>query len=303
LEREIGAKLLNRGSRGELRLTEVGTVTLAQAETLLEAAALAEREITRTLSGDREIHFGVTGGAPIVADALVCFHGSHPTAEIKLFEGDRIDAISALRTGELDIALIVDDPDNPLPPDAKFDAEPLYDDSMLLVLPEYHRHAEAEMVDLAELAEETWIDRVSDASPWASRHPGLITPWSKMLKSACQSAGFEPTIAISARNPLTVQRLVVAGVGLALLSELALADPHPRVRIRRFLPTKTRQILLARNNGATSEQVLVLADALRITAHTYTASQGRRLRQLLANGHEAPPAASAPPRQRIRAVS
>jgi DNA-binding transcriptional LysR family regulator len=303
LEREIGAKLLDRGSRGELHLTEVGTVMLAQAETLLEVAELAEREIAQTINGDGEIHFGVSGGAPIVADALVRFQGSHPSAELKLFEGDRVDAISALRARELDLALIVDDPDDPLPPDAKYETEVLYDDSMLLVLPEHHPLAEAEVVDLIDLAEESWIDRVSDTSPWASHRPGLITPWSKMLKSACRDAGFEPTIAISARNPLTCQRLVVAGVGLALLSELALADPHPRVRIRRFQPIKTRQILLGRNNSATSDHVLALADALRITAHEYTASKGRRLRQLLANGTEVAPVAPRATRPRIRAVS
>lgn len=300
LEREIGAKLLDRGSRGELHLTEVGTVMLAQAEMLLEVADAAEREISQTINGDGEIHLGVTGGAPIIADALVLFHRAHPTAELKLFEGDRIDAITALRVRELDIGLVVDDPDDPLPPDAKFEAEPLYDDPLLLVLPEHHPLADAEIVDLIDLAEESWIDRVSDTSPWASHHPGLITPWSKMLKSACRDAGFEPNIAISARNPLTVQRLVVAGVGIALLTELALADPHPRVRIREFKPAKTRRILLARNNSASSEQILALAEALRITARDYSRSQNRRLKKLLANG-QSPDAAA--PQRRIRAVN
>ncbi|HEX4033555.1 MAG TPA: LysR substrate-binding domain-containing protein, partial [Solirubrobacteraceae bacterium] len=302
LEREIGAKLLDRGSRGELHLTEVGTVMLEQAETLLEAAAVAEREINRTINGDGEIHLGVTGGAPIVADALVRFHRANPGADLKLFEGDRIDAITALRARELDIGLIVDDPEEPLPPDAKFESEPLYADPLLLVLPEHHPLAEVEVIDLIDLAEDSWVDRVSDTSPWASHHPGLITPWSKMLKSACAAAGFEPRIAISARNPLTVQRLVVAGVGVALLSELALADPHPRVRIREFQPAKTRSILLARNNSSSSEQVLQLSEALRLTARDYARTQPRRLRALLANGpaqDAAPPLATA---RRIQSV-
>ena len=301
LEREVGAKLLDRGSRGELTLTEVGVVMLAQADIVLDAAAAAEREIDQTLNGDGEIHVGVTGGAPIIADALVRFHRAEPTAEVKLFEGDRIDAITALRAGELDIALIVDDPDKPLPPDAKFEAELLYDDPMLLVLPQQHPLADSQNVDLSELSDESWVDRVSDTSPWASHHPGLSTPaWSKMLKSACHDAGFEPSIAISARNPLTVQRLVVAGVGIALLSELALADPHPRVRITTFQPAKTRQILLARRNDAISQQIVGLAAALRSTAREYEVTRAQRLEHLMANGTGQPGVAEHP---RIRAVS
>jgi DNA-binding transcriptional LysR family regulator len=299
LEREIGAKLLHRGSRGELHLTEVGSVMLEQAEILLETAIAAEREINQTINGSGEIHLGITGGAPIIADALVRFHRANPNAALKLFEGDRIDAITALRARELDLGLIVDDPEEPLPPDAKFIAEPLYEDRLLLVLPEHHPLAQAKVVDLIDLAEESWIDRVSDLSAWASHHPGLITPWSKMLKSACAAAGFEPQIAISARNPLTVQRLVVAGIGVALLSELALADPHPRVRIREFQPAKMRSILLARNNSSSSEQVLALGETLRQTAREYVRTQPRRLKELLANGVDAKPA---DPRRRIQAV-
>ncbi|HUB76606.1 MAG TPA: LysR substrate-binding domain-containing protein, partial [Solirubrobacteraceae bacterium] len=108
-----------------------------------------------------------------------------------------------------------------------------------------------------------------------------------------------PRIAISARNPLTVQRLVVAGVGVALLSELALADPHPRVRIREFQPAKTRSILLARNNSASSQQINELCDALRRTAREYARTQQRRLKELLANGIAVE---SVEPRRQIRAL-
>jgi hypothetical protein len=89
---------------------------------------------------------------------------------------------------------------------------------------------------------------------------------------------------MSARNPLMVQRLVVAGVGLALLSELALVDPHPLVRIRQFDPPKTRRLFLAQGTRkSNSRNVEMLADALRETAVEYTRFQPARLEKLLAN--------------------
>ena len=294
LEREIGAKLLERGSRGELHLTKVGAVVLAQAEGLLDAAEGAERQITTSIeAGNRETKLGVTGGAPIVADAIVRFRKSSPDAQLRLFEGNRTDMIAALRARELDVGLVVEDPADPIPPDARFVSEPLYDDPILLVLPRGHSAAVSETVSVADLAGETWIDRNVDATPWAVRRPGDMPPFSPLLKMVCREAGFEPRIALATINPLYVQRLVAARVGIALLSELALAEPHPQVVIRRIDPPRIRRLTLATVPASLSSNNLVaLAEALRATCRRYAAVQPRRLAELLthdtpASGHHA----------------
>src|SRR6202012_4896980 len=112
LESEIGAKLLERSSRGELHLAKVGTVMLRQSESLLDAALAAEMEIARMVddrSGRSEISFGTACGAPIIADALVHYRKTN-TGEIHVLEGERAEIVSALRAQELDLALIFDDP-------------------------------------------------------------------------------------------------------------------------------------------------------------------------------------------------
>jgi len=193
LEREIGARLLERGPRGELHLTEAGVVTQAQAETLLEAATIAEQEITRSVNSDSAVHLGVSGGAPIVADTLARFLRAHPTAEIKLFEVDLVDVVGGLRGRNLDLAVGVHDPADPIASDAKLVTEPLYDDPMLLVLPEGHRLANDDTVDLHELAQENWIDRASDTPPWLGKHACPNQPWSAILTSACCDGGSHRT--------------------------------------------------------------------------------------------------------------
>lgn len=275
LEKEVGAKLLERGRRGDVQLTRVGKVMLKQAEMLLDAAATAELQLANSMDVNvGETRIGMSGGAPIVADALVLFQKALPEAEVSLIEAERSEIVANLRSRDYDLALIVEDPRAPLAADDKFDSEHLYDDPLLVSLPENHALAEDETIPIAALASESWIDRLGDA-----------TPWSSMLRVACMEAGFEPKVALSTRNGLTVQRLVAAGVGIALVSELTVSEPQPGVVVRRIDPPMWRRIHVASVPvGLLSAEAAVLVDALRMTSRRYTAGRDDRVAELVGSG-------------------
>ena len=63
-----------------------------------------------------------------------------------------------------------------------------------------------------------------------------ITSGGKVLFRACELAGFEPRIAFESDDYTAIQELVGAGVGVALLPDLALCPPHPSVVLRSLGP-------------------------------------------------------------------
>lgn len=271
LEREVGAQLLERGCRGEVRLTEVGRVLLAQAEILLEAATRATSEVAHSIVGSDDVRLGMSGGAPIVATATALFRETCTEPGLRVCEGDAAASLSALAAGGLDVAVLALDALAPYPEDDRFAFEPLLNDPMLLVLPERHRLAEAAEIRLSELRDEPWIER-----------GGPDMPWAEMLRAACAGEGFTPAVAVTTANLHTVQLLVATGTGIALLPQLAIHDTHPDVVVRELAPRLSRHIVLASLAGvALTPTVEQLCAALRSAAGRHAALAGDRLAQLV----------------------
>jgi DNA-binding transcriptional LysR family regulator len=228
LELEVGAQLLERSHRGGVTLTEAGEVLLEHAETLLARMEDAEAELAEvTFASSSRVRLGAfaTASATIVADALVRVRHLRPDLTITLVEGEYPETIERLKSRHIDIAVVFDDPLHPVPPDEQVEIRYLYEDPLLLALPRRHRLAQQDTVDIADLEADAWIEGA-----------GRETPCSLILFAACQEAGYEPRIGFSSGNYQVVQRLVAAGVGVALVPELALWGPYPDVVIRPLTP-------------------------------------------------------------------
>ena len=111
-------------------------------------------------------------------------------------------------------------------------------DPMYLALPRAHRLAGRARMRLADLSEEAWV-QTSAPSPCA-RH----------VVRSCHAAGFEPNVAFESDDYQTVQGLVAAGVGVALIPELALSVVREDVVIRALSPASpVRQVIAATPSG------------------------------------------------------
>ena len=90
-----------------------------------------------------------------------------------------------------------------------------------------------------DLREEAWV-QTSRSSPCA-RH----------VVRCCHAAGFEPNVSFESDDYQTVQGLVAAGVGVALIPELALSVVREDIAIRALSPAPpVRQVIAAAPAGA-----------------------------------------------------
>jgi DNA-binding transcriptional LysR family regulator len=170
--------------------------------------------------------------------AIADFRASYPNVELTLAEGEPEEIAPRLRAGELDLALLFEfDDETPLL--AEMARSPLLQDPMYLALPREHRLAKKSRLRLSELKDEAWV-QTSSASPCA-RH----------VVRRCHAAGFEPSVSFESDDYQTVQGLVAAGVGVALIPQLALSVVREDIVIRALSPAPpVRQVIAATPDGA-----------------------------------------------------
>jgi DNA-binding transcriptional LysR family regulator len=222
LEQRAGAKLVDRTPRG-VRLTEAGRVLLGHSEAILARLAEAEAEldaITDMRGGKVRLMSFPTGGASLIPRAMAAFRERHPGVAVELSVGKGDEAIERLRAGDADIALLLESGFGRTSDDGRLDRIHLLDDPMLVVLPADHPLAGRPVLKLADLADETWI---ADGSP---------CPDSAIFLRACHAAGFEPRVAFQNEDYLAIQGFIAAGVGIALIPQLALQAVRDDVVIR-----------------------------------------------------------------------
>jgi DNA-binding transcriptional LysR family regulator len=240
LEAEAGTALLERHPRG-VSLTAAGQTLVAHAEGILARLDAAEASLSAIagLRGGRlRVASFPTAGATLMPLAIAEFRACYPQVELTLAEGEPEAIVARLRAGELDLALLFEFAGESLP-ERDIARTDLLEDPMYLALPRTHPLAAKERLRLADLAAEAWV-QTSSSSPCA-RH----------VVRSCHAAGFEPNVAFESDDYQTVQGLVAAGVGVALIPELALSVVREDVAIRALSPAPPlRQVIAATPHGA-----------------------------------------------------
>ena len=237
LEKESGAKLVERGARG-IRLTEAGEALVAHADAILSRIDDAEQELAAIagLKGGRlRLACFQSAGATLVPRAVAEFVKRHPQVELALRQAEPEEAHDALCSGDIDLALIYDFPDNPMGfPD--LDVVPLLDDPYDILMREDHPLAKRRRVTLADFKDDTWIN--------STRGCGCHF----LVTGACRREGFDPHVAIETDDNEAVQAFVAAGAGIGLLPKLAL--------------TTVRAGLLARDLGSKAPERRIMTATL-----------------------------------------
>jgi len=260
LEKETGATLVNRNARG-IRMTDAGEALVRHADAILTRMCDAEAELEAIagLRGGRvRLASFTTAGSTFVPSAIAAFHDRYPGVELRLVESDPPESVPMLKSGELDLAIVYDPFGEG---DTDLDRTPLLEDPMNVVLPVGHRLADKAKIRLKDLAAERWI-QTSDSCPCCA-----------LVNDACRHAGFEAQIAFESDDYLTVQGLVAAGVGVAMIPELGLAASRPDIVVR---PLAGEQIVRnigavtlpgSRKQPATNAMVEILCEAAESYRH------------------------------------
>jgi DNA-binding transcriptional LysR family regulator len=265
LEAETGMTMLERHPRG-IRLTNAGEVLVQHAEGILARLETAEAELSAIAglrAGRLRMASFPTAGATLMPLAIATFRERHPDIELTLAEGEPDQIVPRLRAGELDLALLFD---FGAPGAASERLSPLVEgltrvdlleDPMHLALPRKHPLAGKRKLELADLGAEAWV-QTAGSSPCA-RH----------VVRCCLAAGFEPNVSFESDDYQTVQGLVAAGVGVALIPQLALSVVREDIRIRTLSPHPPMRSVLAaapadvRLSPATPVMLTILEEVAR----------------------------------------
>ncbi len=243
LEAETGTPLVIRDRRG-IRPTAAGATLVSHAETIFAQVEAAEAELAAVLgvrAGRLRVASFPSAGATLMPLAVAAFRRAHPDVALTLAEGEPEEMGPRVRAGEFDLALLFEFPgvqprrDRP---GAGLRSVTLLEDPMDVALPADHPLAATPALTLADLRAQRWV-QTSAASPCA-RH----------VVRSCLAAGFEPDVAFESDDYETVQGLVAAGVGVALIPRLALTHLHPGIVVRALAPqSPTRQVTAVTMSG------------------------------------------------------
>jgi DNA-binding transcriptional LysR family regulator len=260
LERESGTVLIERNPRG-IRLTDAGEALVRHADGILARIADAEAELEAIagLRGGR-LRLGSfpTAGATLMPKAIARFSHKHPGVELSLAEADPMESLPRLKAGELDLVL-VDDTSGVLGQD-EVEFEHVLDDPLHIALPKDHPLSDRPRLRFEDLAEDQWIQPTQACA--CSRH----------AEDACAKAGYVPRVAYESDDFGVVQGLVAAGVGVALLPELALVGERSDIVVRPIgkKPIVRKIYAATLANGYRSPALEEMLALLKETAREYT---------------------------------
>lgn len=219
LETDVGQALVRSHSRG-VTLTTAGRALADHADEILRQMRMAESE----LQAMRELQTGAlrlasfaSAGAGLLPEAIAAFSAEHPAVELSLVECEPPQAYDALRDGEIDLALVFAFGE-PRTHEALEHAA-LLDDPLFVAMPAGHPLAGQKRIPLRSLRSQPWIKgayTVEESD--ADGAEVLAIPRSKV---AFQGGDF-----------MTVQGLVAAGAGVAVIPRLALQALRPDVVVR-----------------------------------------------------------------------
>lgn len=255
LEGELGVALIER-RRGGVRPTAAGAALAGHVGGILARIETAESEIAAIAAGHggrlRTASFP-TAGATLMPQAIAAFRASHPGVEVTLAEGEPEQIAPRLRAGEFDLVLLFEFEGVGERLGAGMRRFELFDDPLHLALAADHPLAERGQLELADLAAESWIQTSAD-SPCAGH-----------VVRCCHAAGFEPSVSFESDDYQTVQGLVGAGVGVAMIPELALSTVRDDIRVRALHPASpVRKVFAATPRAAAATPaVATMLDVLR----------------------------------------
>ncbi|CAN5564639.1 LysR family transcriptional regulator [soil metagenome] len=243
-EARLGVPLLVRAGRG-VRLTEPGQVLARHAIAISSAMEAANGELADLVglrTGTVRLAAFPSASSTLIPRLLRRMRETHPGITVTYRESEEPEALGLLRDGLVDMAITSAFPGDRADPhresEGSFDTLPLFTEPVVLALPASHPLAAHDPVELAALADDSWVA----GCPVCRGH----------LLAACESVGVEPRIEFETDNAVAVLNLVASDLGVALLPRLALATAvvPPGATIRATSPSSDRSIRAVSLSGA-----------------------------------------------------
>ena len=237
LEVALGVRLFDRTTRS-VQLTDAGQVFVERADSLVrqgDDAARAVRDVAELRVGKVVMAALPSLAATVVPLAFAKFATSYPDVQLQLIDCLSGPAFDLVRAGEVEFALTASNPAY-----ADLDYLPLASDGFVLLMPPGHFLAQSRQpLPWAEVAGLTHISMPLPASVRQYANAALLA----------HNVLFEPRYEVE--HLATINAMVVAGLGVAALPELAAVVAPAAGRIVRplVLPDMLRPIGMVKRRG------------------------------------------------------
>jgi len=256
LEEELGVALFDREHNG-LSLTDAGKTALVQARELLRQSSALADSMESFARQDQlvsvKVGFLPTALPGFLAEGMRRFNRKYQNVCVQIFEMSPTEQETALRSGEIDLALIGD----PCPDIVRdFKVKTVRKTEMAIVVPDDHRLAKRKAANLAELADDTFLTLHEDHFP---DRP-------EMMADMFSRAGINPRVTIKAKGLSELLGLVGGGAGVAIAPADLNQLPHSGVVfIRMTKPKLPLQFSAAWRKRGDVSAVEALVELLEVT--------------------------------------
>ncbi|MBY6537865.1 LysR family transcriptional regulator [Rhodococcus sp. BP-349] len=259
LETELGVRLFDRSTR-RVEITEAGRRFTEHAQRIVSSVDHAVSDMRAFADGfTGRVSVGFVGTATYDVLPLLAHRVREDLPDIDLqLRGELLtpQLLDGLGTGAYDLVLIRPGlTDRPAP---AVELEVLRTEKLVAVLPASSPHANASIVDLSDLADETFLTHPSQSR--STMHHRVL--------AACARAGFVPRTAEVSETATQVVS-VAAGLGVALAPEAVRHLGLDGVVYRPLVAEETVQLSLARQKGDSTAAVDAVAELVRsvVRAH------------------------------------
>ena len=206
LELELGVPLFDRIGR-RLRLNRYGTILLAHARRCLDELNAAGDRITSLVDPDHgtiRLAFLHSVATWLVPDLLRRYRAQSPGVQFELKEAPGHEVLEDVLAGRVDLGVV-----SARSEDSPLGWHTLYRERLCLAVPAGHRLARRRQMRLAAAAREPFV------------MPRAEVGLREVSDELCARSGFTPQVAVETTEISTMEGLVTAGLGVAIV-------PSPR---------------------------------------------------------------------------
>ena len=211
LEEELGFQIFEREGRNVTRVTAAGQAVIEHATRLLEEAENIRRlsaDFQDESRGSMSIATTHTQARYVLPPVIKQFRARYPKVDLHLHQGTSEQIADMMRTEHVDLAVATGS-------NAEFEhcvLLPCYEWHRRLVVPRDHPLARAKQVSIEKLAQHPIVTYVFSLSGPSS------------LRNAFERAGFEPDIALTARDSDVIKTYVRLGMGVGIVAAMAVSE-------------------------------------------------------------------------------
>lgn len=220
LERALGGTLFEQIGR-RVSLTQIGQVMYEYAERVLaleDELRVAIADVQGVCQGDLAIGTSTTIGISVLPALLRQYRQANPLVRLHLRIGNFLEAVQGLLDGHLDVGLMPNaTADGQL--DERLLAVRVLDDDLVLVVAPDHRWADLPSIGPEDLIGEPFV--LTGTGRLRLQVEGVLAPF-----------GVTPDVVAECNSLIAIARVVETGIGVSLLSRLAVADELAQGRLR-----------------------------------------------------------------------